>query len=155
QSSTQRTVPDVAFVASPSTGVLVYDTYGGRGSYSTGGTSAAAPIMAGLTAIVDQGRSYLLGRSSYENRDFLKALYHLPQTDLNDIVNGNNGFAAGTGYDLVTGRGSAIVDRFVSAMIGAPVYNPLTGSLLVTGGGQGSEDTISLSESGGQLQVQI
>jgi hypothetical protein len=155
QSSTQRTTPDVAFVADPSTGAMVYDSYGGHGLYHLGGTSLACPLMAGLTAIVDQGRSYLFGRSSYGGTDFLNALYNLPQSDLKDIVTGNNGFAAGPGYDLVTGRGTPIVDRFVSGMIGAPVYNPLTGELLICGGGRGSDDSITLSQSGGQLIVHI
>ena len=155
QSTTHRTTPDLAFDADPNTAVLYYDTYGGRGVSSTGGTSVAAPIMSGLAAVVDQGRAYLGGRSSYDGRDFLNALYHLPQSDLNDIVSGNNGSPAGPGYDLVTGRGTPIVDRFVSAMIGAPVYNPLTDTLLVTGGGRASNDTITLSQNAGQLVVQI
>jgi hypothetical protein len=155
QSSTHRTAPDIAFDANPSTGVLIYDSYGGRGSYSIGGTSAAAPVMAGLTAVIDQGRSYLLGRSSYDSLDFLTALYDLPQSDFSDITTGSTKFSAGPGYDLVTGRGSAVVDRFVSGMIGAPVYNSLTGTLLVTGGGRGSNDTITLSQVGGQLVVEV
>jgi hypothetical protein len=155
QSTTRRTIPDVAFDANPSTGVIIYDTYGGSGSYSIGGTSAASPVMAGLTAIVDQGRSYLFGRSSYNGRDFLNALYHLPQSDLHDILTGNNGFPAGPGYDLVTGRGTPIADRFVSGMIGAPVYNPRNDTLLVTGGGRGGNDTLTLSQSGGQLTIEI
>jgi hypothetical protein len=155
QSSTYRTAPDIAFDANPNTGVMIYDTYGGRGSYSIGGTSAAAPMMAGLTAVIDQGRAVLLGRSSYASDDFLTALYDLPQSDLNDVATGSTKFTAGSGYDLVTGRGSAIVDRFVSGMVGAPVYNPLTGALLITGGGRGSNDTITLSQNGGQLVVDV
>ncbi|HLJ97591.1 MAG TPA: S53 family peptidase, partial [Gemmataceae bacterium] len=155
QSTTRRTMPDLAFDANPNTGVMVYDTYGGRGLYAVGGTSASTPIMAGLVAIIDEGRADLFGKSSYTSTDFLNALYHLPQSDLNDIVSGNNGFPAGPGYDLVTGRGTPIVDRFVSAMTGAPVYNPLTGTLLVTGGGRGSDDTITLSQSDGQLVIEI
>jgi hypothetical protein len=155
QSNTRRTIPDLSFVADPNTGVIIYDTYGGSGFFTVGGTSASSPIMAGLTAIVDQGRSYLFGRSSYNGLDFLNAAYHLPQSDLKDIVTGNNGFPAGPGYDLVTGRGTPIVDRFVSGMIGAPVYNPLNGSLLVTGGGRGSSDAISLNQNISQLVVQV
>src|SRR5438477_852886 len=51
QSSNRRTMPDVSFVANPGTGVMVYDTYGGRGFYTVGGTSVSAPIFAGLTAL--------------------------------------------------------------------------------------------------------
>jgi hypothetical protein len=155
QSTTRRTIPDLAFDADPNTGVIIDDTFGGSGFFTVGGTSASSPITAGLAAVVNQGRSYLLGRPSYNGTDFLNALYHLPQSDLTDILTGNNGFAAGPGYDLVTGRGTPIVDRFVSAMIGAPVYNPLTGALLVTGGGRGSNDTLTLSQSGSQLAVQV
>jgi hypothetical protein len=155
QSSTQRTIPDVALDADPNTGVRIYDSYGSGGWVVYGGTSVAAPLMAGLAAVVDQGRSYLLGRSAYNGTNFLNALYHLPQSDLNDIVTGNNGFAAGPGYDLVTGRGSPIADRFVSGMIGAPVYDPLTGNLLVTGGGEGSNDTLTFTQSGNQLLLEI
>jgi hypothetical protein len=155
QSNTRRCIPDASFVADPGTGVIIYDTYGGGGFSTVGGTSVSCPIMAGLTAVVNQGRSYLFGRPSYNGTDFLNALYHLPQSDLVDIVTGNNGFPAGPGYDLVTGLGTPIVDRFVSGMTGAPVYNPLDGSLLVTGGGRGSTDTLTLSQSGSQLVVQV
>jgi hypothetical protein len=153
-STTRRTIPDLAFDASDATRVSVYESYNGAW-WSVFGTSVASPIMSGLTAIIDQGRSYLFGRPSYNSTDFLNALYHLPQSDLNDITTGNNGFPAGPGYDLVTGRGTPIVDRFVSGMIGAPVYDPLDGSLLVTGGGRGSNDIITLSQSGSQLVVQV
>src|SRR5207244_3879366 len=57
--------------------------------------------------------------------------------------------------DLVTGRGTPVVERFVSGMIGAPVYNMLTGTLLVTAGGRGSNDAISLTQNGSQLTIQI
>ncbi len=40
QSSGRRSSPDVAFDANPSTGFFVYDTYGYRGWYAIGGTSA-------------------------------------------------------------------------------------------------------------------
>jgi hypothetical protein len=160
QSATRRCTPDLSFVADPSTGVWIYDTFGGVGDYPIGGTSAATPIAAALGAVVNQGRGYLFGRSNYDGIDYLDALYHLPQSDLNDITTGNNfgvfpGYFAGPGYDLVTGRGTPVVDRFVSGMIGAPVYNPLDGSLLVTGGGRGSTDVINLGVGNGQFNVGI
>jgi hypothetical protein len=159
QSSTRRTIPDVAFDADLNTGAYVYDTYGGSGLYGVGGTSLATPMMAGLAAVIDQGRSYLFGRSSYNGTDFLNALYHLPQADLNDITTGTSTgsphYSAGPGYDLVTGRGTPIVDRFVSAMIGAPVINPLNNVMTVTGGGRGSNDTLSFVLSGGQVVVEV
>jgi subtilase family serine protease len=132
QSSTRRAIPDVSFVADPNPGVYEYDTYGGFGLYSVGGTSVACPIMAGLVAIVDQGRSYLSGQSSYSGTDFLTALYHLPQSDFNDITTGNNGYSAGPGYDLVTGRGTPIADRFVAGMIGSTTTGAVTATALGT-----------------------
>jgi hypothetical protein len=151
QSTTQRTIPDISFVADP--GVTFYDTYGGGMFYNGQGTSASAPIMAGLVAVVDQGRSYLNGLSSYNGRDFLNALYHLPDNAVNDITTGNNGYQAGPGYDLVTGRGTPIVQRFVAGLTGDPVLDPTTGNLLVVGGGRLSSDTLTLNTSGSQLTV--
>ena len=155
-STTMRLRPDISMDADPNTGAWTYNTYMSGGWGVWGGTSLACPLMAGVTAVVDQGDAYLFnGFHSFSGTDYLNALYHMPQGDINDIVTGNNGSPAGPGYDLVTGRGTPIVDRFVSAMIGAPVYNPLTGELLVTGGASGSNDTITISQSGGQIVVQI
>ncbi|MFE1316424.1 S8 family serine peptidase [Kitasatospora phosalacinea] len=47
----RRTVADLAAVADPATGVAVYQTYGGNGWYTYGGTSAAAPIIAATYAL--------------------------------------------------------------------------------------------------------
>ena len=48
-----RTVADVSAVADPDTGVAVYDSYGSRRGanwYVYGGTSVAAPLIAGIWA---------------------------------------------------------------------------------------------------------
>src|ERR1700722_11071320 len=59
QSTGSRTIPDVSWLADPSTGVPVVDTYFGAQSgvnwLQVGGTSLAAPMWAGLISIVDQG----------------------------------------------------------------------------------------------------
>jgi len=50
----RRTVADVAAVADPNTGVAIYDSYGSTGGanwYVFGGTSVAAPIVAGVYAL--------------------------------------------------------------------------------------------------------
>ena len=61
QTSSARATPDVAYDASPSTGVAVYDSvpYNGTtyGWLEVGGTSAAAPQWSALLAIADQGRA--------------------------------------------------------------------------------------------------
>lgn len=100
---TMRTVTDVAAVADPNTGVSVYDTYlssnQGWGEY--GGTSVAAPIVAGVYALAGNGRS--INDASY-------AYAHAG--DLTDIVSGSNGSCAPSylcksarSYDGPTGLG--------------------------------------------------
>ena len=60
-SGTQRTTPDVAFDADPSSGVSVYDSYNGASTggpwYQFGGTSFATPSWAALVASADQVRA--------------------------------------------------------------------------------------------------
>jgi kumamolisin len=91
-----RGVPDVAADADPQTGyrVLVDGT-----SAVIGGTSAVAPLWAGLIARINA----LTGRAA----GFVNpALYGQPAA-LRDITQGNNGgFAASPGWDACTGLGS-------------------------------------------------
>jgi hypothetical protein len=119
QSTTRRTTPDVASNAGTSMGI--YDTYGYSGWTNVGGTSASAPLWAALIAIADQGRA-LAGQSSLDGfTQALPKLYQLPQSDFHDITSGSNGtYSAGTGYDLVTGRGTPYANLIASALIDAP-----------------------------------
>jgi kumamolisin len=93
---TMRGVPDVAGNADPETGYSVRidgtDTV-------IGGTSAVAPLWAGLIARINQNRGSPVG--------FLNAtMYGRPQA-LRDITLGNNGdFEASKGWDACTGLGS-------------------------------------------------
>ena len=81
------------------------------------GTSAAAPIWAGLIAIVDQGRALegIAPLTGYSQT--LPALYSLPSADFHDIVSGNNGDPAGPGYDLATGLGTPVANRLVPDLV--------------------------------------
>ncbi|MEU8935389.1 carboxypeptidase regulatory-like domain-containing protein [Streptomyces sp. NPDC048409] len=98
-----RSVADVAAVANPLTGVAFYQTYGGNGWGEMGGTSAAAPIIAGVyaaAAVPDAG--------TYPN-----AYPYFKKSELNDVTSGINGIctpaylcSAGTGYDGPTGLGT-------------------------------------------------
>ncbi|MGH8289229.1 MAG: S53 family peptidase [Steroidobacteraceae bacterium] len=92
----KRGVPDVSGDADPQTGyrVLVDGT-----SAVIGGTSAVAPLWAGLIARINA----LSGRpAGFVN----PALYGQPAA-LRDITQGNNGgFAASPGWDACTGLGS-------------------------------------------------
>lgn len=93
-----RGVPDVAGNADPTTG---YATLVDGESGVTGGTSAVAPLWAGLTALLNQS----LGKPA----GFLNPLlYQANETaDFNDITSGTNGaYSARVGWDACTGLGS-------------------------------------------------
>jgi hypothetical protein len=130
QSSTQRAIPDVSFDADPTSGVAVYDTVNNSASapwWQVGGTSLAAPAWAALIAITDQlrvasGQSTLDGPSQT-----LPAIYKLPASDFHDITTGSNGYAAGPGYDLATGRGSPIANRLIPDLAGVSSSAPAAG----------------------------
>ncbi|MFI1566062.1 peptidase S8 [Streptomyces sp. NPDC020490] len=103
---TRRTISDVAAVADPATGVSVYDSYGiTAGWYTFGGTSASAPIIAGVYALAGTPSS-----SSYPaSFPYAKA----GTSALNDVTSGNNGSCstaylctARSGYDGPTGWGT-------------------------------------------------
>ena len=97
-----RTVADIAADADPSTGAAVYDSYGvsGRsGWFTVGGTSLAAPLVAGMLAAS--------GNASNQPAK----LYGASSSAIRDIVSGNNGNCpsylcrATAGYDGPTGLG--------------------------------------------------
>jgi kumamolisin len=101
-----RGVPDVAGNADPETGYTIRidgtDTI-------IGGTSAVAPLWAGLIARINQSAGSALG---YVNPD----LYQNQQA-LRDITQGNNGdFAAAAGWDGCTGLGSPNGKLLLSAL---------------------------------------
>jgi subtilisin-like proprotein convertase family protein len=139
QSTTSRTNPDVALDADPSSGVAVYDSWdyptSAWGQY--GGTSLATPMWAGLMAIVDQGRS-LQGLSAMDGKtQTLPTLYQLPAADFHDITTGNNGYAAGPGYDLVTGLGTPVANKLVFDLGG---LGSISGTVFSDSNGNGVMD---------------
>jgi kumamolisin len=107
-----RGVPDVAGNADPQTG---YQVRVDGQNLVIGGTSAVAPLWAGLIALLNQKLGRPVG--------FLHpALYAAAQTDavLRDIKSGNNGaYRAGPGWDCCTGWGSpdgvALLTRLAKA----------------------------------------
>jgi len=114
-----RTAPDVSYDTDPNTGFAVYGTYGWNGWAEVGGTSDAAPQWAALVAIADQGRA-LAGQGALDGfTQTLPDLYKLPSTDFHDITSGSNGgYSAGSGYDLVTGRGTPIANLVIRDLVG-------------------------------------
>ena len=144
-----RTVPDVSSDADPSTGVPVYDPYDFGSSTpweQIGGTSLASPTWAAFIAIADQGREELFNEPALDGPDqTLPELYALGGTSdsptnyndfFHDITVGNNGYNAGTGYDLVTG-------------IGSPIANNLLPALAATGAGELEVTTLAATAAPG------
>jgi kumamolisin len=100
QSGGGRGVPDVAGDADPATGYNVL--VDGTNSVS-GGTSAVAPLFAGLTALINEARS----SKGQQPLGFANTLFYQNPQAFNDITSGNNGaFSAGPGWDATTGLGS-------------------------------------------------
>ena len=118
-SKTMRDVPDVSLDADPST---AYDIFVGAdgGWFTVGGTSAASPLWAALTGLVNEQRTIngitsTLGQAN-------TPIYALASganygKTFHDITTGTNGaFSAGVGYDDATGWGSFIGDRLIAAL---------------------------------------
>jgi subtilase family serine protease len=129
QSATKRVGPDVAYNGDPNSGFPVYDsiaTQGRSGWFQVGGTSAGSPQWAALVAIADQGRALASKPSLYGDTQTQQALYNMAAADFHDITSGNNGFAAGAGFDLVTGRGSPRANLVVGDLVSASTTGATT-----------------------------
>jgi len=92
-SDTGRKVPDIAGNADPNSGYIV--NIDGT-DMAIGGTSAVAPLMAALTAVLS---SYL------PVPPLLPVLYQHPEIFFDVTSGNNNGFDAMKGYDCCTGLG--------------------------------------------------
>jgi kumamolisin len=100
-----RGVPDVAGDADPTTGYTI--RVDGQTTV-IGGTSAVAPLWAGLIAVANQQLGAQVG--------FIQpAIYAAKAASaFNDITQGNNGaFSAGPGWDACTGLGSPIASKLI------------------------------------------
>lgn len=91
----QRAVPDVSLDADPKSGVAVLDSTpysGSSGWWTVGGTSVASPIWA--------------AEASTHGAQVSSSTIYGSSIPFRDILTGSNGYSAGPGLDLVTGRGS-------------------------------------------------
>ncbi len=127
-STADRNVPDVALNADPiaspyniCVGGTCNDTT--SGSYLTliGGTSAATPLWAALTNLVNQARV----AGGHSTLGFANPpLYQLATgggsgyaNNFNDVTSGNNGYYnAGPGYDNASGWGSFKADNLIASL---------------------------------------
>ena len=107
-----RGVPDVSGDADPTTG---YVTLVDGNPDVIGGTSAVAPLWAGLIALIND--------SNQKPAGLINPLLYQGEskgTGFNDITSGNNGaYNAGSGWDACTGLGSPIGTQ-VAAALGVP-----------------------------------
>jgi kumamolisin len=107
-----RGVPDVSGDADPTTG---YVTLVDGQADVIGGTSAVAPLWAGLIALINES----IGKPA----GFINPLLYQnasTASDFNDVTSGNNGaYSAGPGWDACSGLGSPIGNRVATAL-GAP-----------------------------------
>ena len=140
-----RGVPDVSMMADPLTGpsIVQYANFPGTAEAqgASGGTSAAAPEMAAVWAVVLQackasascatatgGHPYRLGDAA----PLLYSIYNNPTnyaSSFYDVVSGSNGavmgtpgpyfagFNAGPGYDMVTGVGVPFVGHLIDQVV--------------------------------------
>jgi subtilase family serine protease len=116
-STAYRNDPDIALE-----GNFDNPTYSnGQLETGVGGTSYAAPRLAGVIALANQQAA----ANGVGNIGFLNtALYNFGvgsnyHSYFHDITSGSNGgFSAVAGYDLVTGWGSPVGPAFISALVG-------------------------------------
>jgi len=103
-----RGVPDVAGNADPATGYAIY--VGGQ-TQGVGGTSAVAPLWAGLTALLNEH----LGKPAGFVNPQLYAL--LGTSSFHQITSGNNGaYSAGPGWNACCGLGSPEGQNLVTSL---------------------------------------
>ena len=127
-STTMRNVPDVALTADN-----VYVVYGSGKTGNFGGTSCAAPLWAGFTALINQ-QAVAVGQASV---GFLNpAIYALGKSPnytacFHDTTTGNNIwpsspslFSAVPGFDLCTGWGTPNGVTLINALTAPPPVVP-------------------------------
>ena len=130
-----RGVPDVAGDADPTTG---YSIRVDSQNEVIGGTSAVAPLWAGLIAVANQQLGKQVG--------FIQpALYAAKAAAaFHDITVGNNGaFSAGPGWDACTGLGSPIASALIPLLAPAASSPPTKKPTKGKGGKKGKSPTKS------------
>lgn len=131
-SNGNRQVPDVSADADPQTGYAVYCTVAAagcptNGTVTVGGTSAAAPLWAGGTALLNQ---YLQKQGKDGVGSINPQLYALANAQqsyapYHDVTSGNNLYYPATaGYDLASGIGSPDFYNLARDIAGGNVVTP-------------------------------
>jgi kumamolisin len=132
-SSSKRMVPDVSAFADESPGYAIVCSSGVQGCKGSGqsiafvgGTSAAAPLVAGMIALwVQQAEKQGLPKPGFVPPLLYILAQHNPQSFL-DVVQGTNALFGGSccptrpGFDLATGWGSPAANVIASSLPRAP-----------------------------------
>jgi hypothetical protein len=112
-----RGIPDIAGDADPNSGYPLI--LGGVTSPSYGGTSAVAPLYAGLVALLGAGLGEPLG---YLNPNVYAFSGPYVYVDVNDGASnansGSPGYTSGPGWDACTGFGSVVGNAMETALRG-------------------------------------
>jgi subtilase family serine protease len=132
---TYRMVPDVAAFADASPGSVIICSPGvqGRGPSSgqtisyVGGTSSAAPLVAGLIALWDQqAQQFGLSKPGFVAPLLYSIAHHTPVSFLDITTAGNSVFSgvscctAGAGFDLASGLGSPFANQVIKQVHRSP-----------------------------------
>ena len=117
----RRQIPDVSMVADPATGLHVADTSAAQPLQTLGGTSLAAPIWAGLMALVNQARlaNGLAALNTASPTETHQALYNAPTGLFNRVID-------------VTEKSTVTPPASPAAGLGSPVANQLVSNLANT-----------------------
>jgi len=138
-SNGMREVPDVSADADPATGYSIYSA----GQWVVyGGTSCAAPLWAGLTALNNQyAGAHAKANLGYANPTLYKMFNTTqPYAPYHDITQGNNLYYPATaGYDMATGIGTPDANNLIQDM---------NGTSSGTGGGGGTTQTQLVTNGG-------
>ena len=122
-STGHRCVPDISSDANPSTGVPVYDTYGGYNWIQVGGTSLSSPDWAAIIAVANSSRATAGKTPLMQAIPDLYSIYNSTHyANFHDVTSGTNGTCgaqctAVAGYDLVTGIGTPKADVLIPALV--------------------------------------
>jgi hypothetical protein len=111
-----RGVPDIAGNADPASGYMLI--LNGASTGPIGGTSAVAPLYAGLVAVLNAALDEPLGCLN-------QSLYAFGGSGVYvDVTTGNNGlYSAGPGWDACTGLGSIVGTAMATALEGVGLRN--------------------------------
>jgi kumamolisin len=128
KSNGNRQCPDVAAVADPDTGYIIFvtDPETGQGSWTTvGGTSASAPLWAGIQVLMEQAAA----AQGVDALGFMAPRYYrIAQSQpgaFHDVTRGGNLVdVSGAGWDFATGVGSPDVEVLTQAVLADIAANP-------------------------------